>query len=243
MKKFTLKVSGRSFVDSFLSQTTRNDTKFHTEYKFSSRMSGWDGLDPDAAPSQINTIDALFKNVIANLRHLDVSFKDMHTAVEQVPGTCKIKGKLKGLAGKFKHDIQGAKDNAVSAWKLCDTALREARKAKSSAARKDGQVSPSSLRKDALTGRSTIAKTYADIYGDDTITALADVEYEAKRILRGAEDAKKLVNQSLSTRLKNKGVLEIKGVQAHIKAITKLCDSSIKVGNEILRTTQAESGR
>lgn len=243
MKKFTLKVSGRSFVSPSPSQTTRNDTKFHTKYKFAYRLSGWDGLDPDAAPSQIHTIDALFKNVIANLRHVDISFKDLHKSVEQVPATCKIKGKLKGLAGKFKHDIQGAKDNAVSAWKLCDTALREARKAKSSAARKDGQASPSSPRKDAMEGRNLIAKTYAFMYADDTITALADVEYEAKMILGGAGDAKKLVNQSLSTRLKNKGILEIKGVQAHIKAITKLCDDALKVGNEILRIAEAESGR
>lgn len=201
--------------------TLRKDGKYHTEYQFSSRASGWDPIVPNSAPQQITTIDGLFKNVIAHLRNIEITFHDIDVAIKKVPSKAPVSKKLAAQNSKLKHDIQELKNEAVSAWKACVGDIKNAAKATKN-------------RKDANWNNlfGDIDEIYAKETGDETIIALAAVKKEARWLMSEPASIKKLITTSLTRRLKNRGVFSSSS-QASVAKIVKACDSILKIGNEI----------
>lgn len=205
----------------------RKDNKFHTEYKFSSRLSGWDGMDANDAPSQIHTIDGLFKNVIAHLRNLEIIFRNMDIVVKRVPAKVPASKQLIKLSGELKHDIQGLKNEAVAAWKASVSDVKIAAKL-AKQARGDSAVVP---RKDNETESSKLK--------DEAMwELLEDVHREARALVKTTVSVRKLVVDSLTRRLKNKKVTS-STAKPHIDKIVKACDEIYKIGDKIWDLAEA----
>ena len=203
--------------------TLRKDGKYHTEYQFSSRVSGWDPIDPNSAPQRITTIDGLFKNVIAHLGNIETTFHDIDVAIKKVPSKAPVSKKLAAQNSKLKHDIQELKNEAVSAWKACVGDIKNAAKAAKN-------------RKDANWNNlfGGIDEIYAKGTGDEIIIALAAVKKEARWLMSEPASIKKLITTSLAKRLKNRGVFSSSS-QASVNKIVKACDSILKTGSEIFK--------
>lgn len=206
--------------------TLRKDGKYHTEYQFSSRVSGWDPIDPNSAPQKIATIDGLFKNVIAHLRNIETTFRDIDVAIKKVPSKAPVGKKLAAQNSKLKHDIQELKNEAVSAWKACVGDIKNAAKAaKAAKNRKDANWNNLFGDIDEICAKET---------GNEIIIALAAVKKEARWLMSEPASIKKLITTSLAKRLKNRGVFSSSS-QASVNKIAKACDSILKIGSEIFK--------
>lgn len=208
--------------------TLRKDNKYHTEYEHSSRLSGWDPIDPNSAPSQIRSIDGLFKNVIAYLKNVETAFYNMNIVVGRVPSKAPVSKQLAKLNGKLKHDIQALKNEAVSAWKICVGDIRNAAKQ----ARKDAALPRKDANWNNLLGM--LDDIDAEETGDKVIIALAAVKKEARWLMSEPASIKKLITTSLTKRLKNKGVFS-SASQTSVNKIVKACDEILKIGEKIYK--------
>lgn len=212
----------------------RVDGKYHTEYKFSSRVSGWDPIDDNDAPQRISTIDGLFKNVIAHLRNVEITFKDMDKAVAKLPPSLKSSSKFKSLSGKLKHDVQSLKNEAVTAWKACIKDIKDAKKA-----RKDSAYGLQKPRNDISPGFLSMLEEVGSEGLGDTVAALNAVRKEARWLVSSSSDIKKLLISNLAKRLKKAGVAS-STAEAHINKLVKASNEIYKIGHQIFDLTTTE---